>query len=307
MKVLLAGVAPKGTKNATDGFIVEGCRVLLREAFPGVEIVEGRVPNGKYAGDYYGDIKALMKDCVGVFVVGSPWFWCGDLSSPKHQNLIKLLNAADSLSLPTTLMGGGSCFNLDFDIKQYALPDTFKRLKKVLVRDELAAGLSSEFKHLPCPAYFNDLLTPQPPSYNVLVWADPLNTISHQWWRHPKRRKLLEAEYKRARQFASQPNTKVAVTVKSARADTASWKRIGGREEDVIVVSTPQEAADMYSKARQMLSYRVHAAVPAQAAGISVDLVALDTRATTLKRYTKNELNLAREKWVEEIREAVNG
>ena len=301
MRVMLVG-APY---NATDGFIWEGCQNLIRETLPGVEIIRAELPNNQHPGEYAVDIKRQMRGCEAVYIVGSPWFWDQDTKSQKHCNLQQLLDAAEAKQLPTLLMGGGACFPLGFNVDTYHRPYTFSRIKTIIVRDHIAADFCSSYIKLPCPAYYSNLVKPQKPSYNLLVWADPANTIAGEWWKDKRRKNLLEAEYERATQYVRDRNAEVVVTVKSAEEDLESWHRLTGSTENVRIAQDPQDSAEWYSGARHILSYRVHAAIPAFAGGIPVDLVALDTRAQTFQTYTREQLKKDKEKYRELIRKTV--
>lgn len=287
MKLLLAG-APS---NATDGFIWSGVKRLVRDALPGVEIVTTTIPN-----------ESPLRDPVpiadGLVLVGSPWMWRGDVSSPKYKNLEKIIKLCNGV--PKIALGLGSCFNLDdMPPSGYKAGSVWGSFDAVTVRDSLAGYLLPTATQLPCPAYYGGLVKPRGDDFNLLIYADPAHTISHSYWRSDASR--LARTRNDAMEWVKVNKAHVAVTIKTATKDIKELQELN-YNGFIHILKNQVEAAQLYSRAADIMSFRVHGAVPAAAAGKRVSLVPLDSRALTLQSLTPREILEKKQGYIDLIR-----
>ncbi len=283
MKILLVGA---NKNNSTDGVIVRGIYNLLDKAY------------GKYESDY-----VFLKDTTEmelidledswdvVVVCGTPWLWDSFQNSVKYENLQRVFDAVPSAK--RVFMGIGTCIHLD-DIGSDILrrPEEIQGMKNlfsmstVIVRDRLSktllenAGIESDL--LPCPAYFcyDEQNTPSKTS-NVVIWCDPRQTISASGWQDDKKYqdycKIFVDFYKK-----HQDNIDVYCANSNELAPA-----IMADLPMPMVLEGYQHTMDIMRSAKNVLSGRVHCAVPAYSAGCNVNLVPIDTRALMFGLFEK--------------------
>ena len=291
LKVLLSGT---GKENATDGFIYQGTTRLLREAFPGCDIHWYENPNEEDAASPPPGPFDL------IVIMGSPWAWEGMSGSYKYKNALKLLQAYPTV--PSIMMGGGSCVELGSD----TLSENSKRTAKPLF-DASSVTVARDVLMpyadylLPCPSYFS--IDPNPNLQrdgSIVVFAAPEESISYGYWQREKTR--LKGFYDLIRQ-ARDLGFDFYVTSKNADKDKAALKREVGVEAEVLEDTTAVEAA--VGRAERVLSCRVHCAVPALVSGAEVRLIAFDTRHRTFVPGLEKKLKESKAAWISLLRSVV--
>lgn len=277
MTILLIGAHT----NATDGVIAEGIRNLLRKALGAFT----EIPMFMYD---HQEMTIEKHPADLIVVCGTPWLWDSFQDSIKYRNLRKVFAAHKNV--PKIFLGIGTCVNLgciDSDILQRpAEVNGMKQLFKettVIVRDSLAYTRLSQARIkstlLPCPAYFcYDNFNFTTREENVMVWCDPRRTISQGDWGNEKRYKGYCSKFV---SFYEKHQPKVYCTSES---EIPSAVKLGFPAPTVL--RKVQDTLDIMARANNVLSGRVHCAIPAQAAGCSTELVPIDSRYLTFQKYT---------------------
>ncbi len=285
MHILMIG--PK-ENNSTDGVIIKGIKRLFERAY------------GKFTFSYrelrdhteQRDSDFLVGEAFDlVAVCGTPWLWDSFQNSFKYRNALRCFELHPEAG--KLFMGAGACLNL-VDITSDILerPSEVQgmqifRQATVIVRDPLAhyklkkAGVVSYL--LPCPAFFatGPAITPQKTS-NVLIWQDPTQSISGESWKNTKALsdwadEVLEfIEEKQPEIYCARPD------------DMPMAERLGFKP---VVLNTADETLDAVNTVGEVLSGRVHCAVPALAQGASVKLKPFDSRMLTLEAFRRSWSN----------------
>jgi hypothetical protein len=277
--VLLIGADPT---NATDGVIVQGILNLLS------------IKLGQYTYEYLFlddhnpmSDEQLNKNVVydRIFVCGTPWLWDNFQNSVKYRNLLRCFELH---SCHKYFMGIGTCLNnKDANSNILERPQEIEGIRKlysgttIYVRDEIAyqkllkAGIPS--KHLPCPSFFCYKDNEKTFEENVLIWCDPIHTISKSDWYNKDK---LNKYYQLNLEFYKECNP---VVYCKDEVEKANAIKIGLPEP--IILQGYQHTLDVMQKAKYVLSGRVHCAVPAFVKGKGLGLLSIDTRSKTISDF----------------------
>ena len=261
--------------TATDGFIVNGIKNILAEAFGEYSYHYFRIPNDN----------DMPSRCIpngtfdGIIVCGTPWLWDQFHKSPKWRNLIAIFFYY--MDVPKLFCGIGTCLNFGDESTEIlnrkseigAIKQTYSNAT-IIVREKVAQNklLNAKVESFlfPCPAFYSEKPTPLG-SNNVLVWANPEKTISGTYWKNnlEKLNKL-----KNLISFYIEEYKPLIVRANIDEDDLTG--------QYVYCLGTRERAVDVFKDAHTVLSMRVHCAVPALSMGRKVGLIPLDSRANTL-------------------------
>lgn len=275
MNILFVGA---DKTNPTDGVIVKGIYNLVEKAYPGFksEYIFLDDHNEMSISSIY-----PMNNFDLIIVCGTPWLWDSFQKSVKYSNLKFIFHIHDKAK--RLFMGIGTCVNLE-DVSSEILrrKDEIQGMKDlfndstVIVRDELSRELLSDAKIestlLPCPAYFcyNDFNFTTKKD-NISIWCDPRKTISKSNWVDEKKYKDYCNTFLAFNDFY---NPKVYCAFPE---EVESAVKIGLPEPTILY--TFQDTMDIMMTGDNVLSGRVHCAVPAFSAGCNTTLVPIDSRA----------------------------
>lgn len=329
MKFLIYGCE---STTPTDGVIYRGCTTVLSRIYP--EAVYSYLKQGsRFYRDstLLPDEELLSGEKFDAIVVpGSPFLWDQYHKTAKIANLLR---AKEIHNCPVIWMGIGSCLPLDhrdilFSDEHLAATKRIYGNDLVIVRDSLAqeimqkSGVKSE--HLVCPSYYSQRIDRievtdysqnfnygsgtfslpagkfeiqygtagveitkilEPRKENLIVFYEPTIGLSHQSWTDPKK---LEEYYEIYREFAKNG---ADVVVKDVE-EVEFAEKIG--LTDVRVLKDVDDTLDTVCKYKNVLSGRVHCAVPALISGCNCRLIPIDTRYLTIPGHdvnTKSELD----------------
>lgn len=268
--------------TATDGNIVSGVFELFgkfEHISKYVYLVDSRkMEDSEFFPEFDADL---------VVVMGTPWLWDNFQYSIKYKHLLQCFNFHPRAK--KLFAGIGTCVDLGAEKsgvlktppERYGIRKLFSNAK-VMVRDSLSldflknAGIEGIF--LNCPSYY--LTNPNPIEYKypVLFYVDPLNTISHEYWR---RNPDKLAEYNNIVQTFYH---KYSPKVFCARIENVeSANNLGFK--DVEVVPTLSRCQEICAEGSFFLSGRVHCGVPAYRLGKPVGILPIDSRAQTLTDF----------------------
>jgi len=273
--------------NPTDGVIVKGIKNLLTKAYDHYRY--------RYLFlDDHNPMNYISNETYDLIVIcGTPWLWDSFQKSTKYANLLSIFEThKDSKKL---FMGIGSCLNLkdiESDIlRRSAEIEGMLKLFKgttIITRDHLAnellenADIDNTF--LACPAFFayNDYSLSKKEN-NVLIWCDPQKTISSGDWKSGKKLKAYHDEYM---EFYNQYKPVVYCAFEN---EIEKAVEIGLPVPKIL--TGWEMTLELMKDADNVLSGRVHCAVPALARGANVKLMALDTRFYVIEDF-KDSLDL---------------
>lgn len=281
MRLLLVGA---DENNSTDGVIVQGIRYLLNRAYPNA-ILDYKMIEDINPQFYYSFNPATVYDMI--VVCGTPWLWDSFQNSHKYQNLITCFKT--HAGVKRLFLGIGSCLNIE-DVGSNILkrPEEIEGIKQlfsnatVIVRDSVASNILNhsgiEHAFLPCPAYFcyGDKINVVTTFNNVLVFQNPLKSISAGNWAHPDK---LNAYYGEMKHFHEVYNPLV---VCANVQDMDKAKELFG---EVTLLKTYKDTMDLMQGAKKVMSGRVHCAVPAIVSGADTQLMSLDTRYLVVAEF----------------------
>lgn len=288
LKVLMVGA---DQYNATDGVIVKGIKELLDKAL------------GKYLYAYHflndHELEPYEDSNLGtdlVVVCGTPWVWDNFQNSVKYANLMDIFQKHKDT--PKIFMGAGSCISITAGPEILSRPQEQEGIRAlfgfdnttVITRDSIAyaklieAGVNNIL--LPCPAYYcyGDNYVSQSESRNVLIWADPKQTISAVDWQDESK---LNKYYELMLKFQRLEQAEVYCANES---DVLGAMQIGLPKPAVL--SSYWNTMDLMLQASKVLSARVHCAVPAAALSKRVAIVPLDSRHRVLTEFGVKMANI---------------
>lgn len=270
MNILLIG--PEDW-TATDGFILQGVKNILSHTFGEYQYTYIHLLNSNKM-----NISDFLPDNKYDYLVvcGTPWLWDSFQNSIKWRNLLTAIIAHPESK--RILMGIGGCFDLDADDSilkrkeerealELIYNDSLVFTRDVIAKEKLdSAGIENYL--LPCPGYFAASKT-ETREGNLLVWVDPLETISWMYWKKNKKqyKKLLDLveEY---------------VTVYKPVIVKANERDSGYKNTPTSSLITRNNAIECFKNYSNILSLRVHCAIPAFTMGKKVGIVPIDSRAT---------------------------
>jgi hypothetical protein len=273
--------------RSTDGVIIQGIKNLLEEIYADQLILKYQTlkDNNQMS---YEDIITDTK-FNGIIVCGTPWLWDNFQRSVKYKNLQTIFSY--HTDTPKVFCGIGSCLSLDLLNKKHDIlyreeeVDGIRQLYQnttIITRDSLASKIISnadlEYHELPCPAYFAYGLKPDGSNKktNILVWCDPAKTISSvDWTNKDKLEKFYDiclAYYK----------TYDPIVYCSEESDLLTAIKLGLKPKKV---NNYIETLDIMKSANNVLSGRVHYAVPAFVQGCSVGIIPIDSRHLVLSDW----------------------
>ena len=282
MNILLIG--PR-ENNSTDGVIIKGIKYLLNRAYTDINITyeELRDTVTQSSNHFYS-----VEPYDMVVVCGTPWLWDSFQNSVKFKNLLTCLNTHSNAK--RLFMGIGSCLYLK-DVKSDLLerPAEVAALKEayntatVIVRDSLAhakltkAGISATL--LPCPAYYCYGDEPETiiKTRNVLVFQDPTKSIAAGDWTDSEKLKIYYQNYL---DFYQQYKPEVYCSLSH---DINAAVNIGLPVPKVL--KTADQTLALMRSAQNVLSGRVHNAVPAIVQGANTTLLPIDTRSYVVEDF----------------------
>lgn len=268
--------------RATDGNIYQGTFNILRKKYPTASIDYIKYEDFELVGrDYFQP--QMQYDLV--VLAGTPWIWDQFYLSAKYKNWLTL--KATHPEAKFIMMGIGSCLNLqDIDTHLVRQPKDIPFLKEltkgctVIVRDFLAHEILNygEVDNilLPCPSFWVDM-PEQKKIGNALVWFDPLMGISSAAWENNF---SLLAYETRFLEFYKKYKPDVYCVYEKEKASAIA---IGLPEP--MLLGNIKESHNHLAGRENVLSGRVHCAIPAFVAGAKVDLVATDSRAATYYEF----------------------
>lgn len=274
MNILLLG---PNTDNPGDGIIRVGIEYILKKAYNEPELEYLTISNDRVQKE-----SEFFSYCDLIVICGTPWLWDNFQYSVKYNNLRTAL--LENPGIPVIFMGIGSCLPLNASTNVLERTDevtgmnTLFNDSTIIVRDHIAhdklkkAGINSY--HLPCPSFWcygsYDFTERIGPYYDTLVYQHPRNSISASVWTDEiELNKLLD----KFTQFRKSYNFKLCVASEEDRAEVAY---------SATFLSDPTSILHQMKASRNVLTTRVHCAIPAFVAGAKVELLPLDTRANTL-------------------------
>lgn len=273
MHILTIGPNPN---FPTDGMIIRGVHNILKHTFPGYTHKHTLLWDSKLntEEDFYKGEKFDL-----IVQTGSPFLWDQMHLSDKWKNL-KLCSHVHP-NTKVLMLGIGSAILLGHN--SIVLEDDvtgFLKSCQVVVRDFKASELLRAYKvsHelLPCPAFLSTLgVEAKESSTSAAVWYDPRHGIAACGWNDRQNFLKYLTEYKR---FIEREGVKDIYFVNLIEHPAAIFTG----DYNFIRLESPQDVLLMINKHCRILSGRVHCAIPAVAAGRTVRLLAVDSRANTL-------------------------
>lgn len=258
----------------TDGMIIAGTEYLLKRA--------GRPPTEYLTiSEEFGQQTMPITKPDTIVVAGTPWVWDRCWESAKYKNLQILFNAFPGAR--RVFLGAGSCLPLGSqDQIKSNLVNNRAELSifdgaAVFTRDKIATEIIPGASLAPCPAFFalDDSPSVSEALGPVMFWYDPTKGLSRSSFRPGS--KQLE-EYLSRFKAEYQANKPAVYCVLPEERDLAV--KIGLPMPTLI--EDVQHAKILISNAARIFSGRVHLAVPAVPLDKNIELIAVDTRATTL-------------------------
>lgn len=280
--------------TATDGIIYRGMTNLITEIYPNVEF-----SYLKSGSRFYRDSTLLPDGELlsgqkfdAILIPGSPFLWHYYYDTPKIKNLLR---AKEIHKCPVIWVGIGSCLPYDqrhlFDQIHLEKTKEIYDNDLVFVRDNLAqeimvnSGVKST--HLVCPSFFSQGISAKTKE-NLIVFYEPTIGLSWQSWTDPKK---LEEYYDIYREFYKNG----ADVVVKDKEEVEFAEKIGLNNVRVLV--DVEDCLNTVKEYKNVLSGRVHCAVPSIISGAKVGLIPIDTRYLTIENFTdciisnKNELD----------------
>lgn len=278
MNILMVGA---DQTNATDGVIVQGIKEILYDSI------------GEYRFTYLliddhneqSIPEHILKDSYDVLLVcGTPWLWDNFHATAKFRNLIKIKEFCNWKK--GILFGIGSAFCLkdkDTNLRDPLYKDQLEKMTenmRVIVRDTVAAkvlethGIDHVF--LPCPAYFcygADLETTSKRD-NVIIYYSIGNGVAQvccdQDYRQEFKQRYLDF-------YEKYPDSKIYC---AQEIEVLECFELLGKSPKVL--RSWAETLTVMENAENVISGRVHCAVPAIIQGANVEFLAVDTRSSVI-------------------------
>jgi hypothetical protein len=286
---------------ATDGAIYQGINRLLSDA--GIPLSRDYLFL-KDTEQQDLDAVELQQHYDFLIIPGTPWLWNNMGKSQKVKNLMKIRGLYPHAQL--VFLGIGSCFpigreNECLNAEDQACLQKLMEKAYVVCRDGIAADklhqLGIEHDFLPCPAFYIDHdYRAKRDRYDLIVWYDPTIGLSKGLW--PEGSQQHQHYIDRVRNlYRGSSRTRIVCNlpeeVKSAQA-------LGLPKPHVL--RSPEDSVYVMSQAGQILSGRVHCAIPAQAMGKRIELYPFDSRAQSLEDWTSADLPELKKLWIEVLR-----
>lgn len=301
MRALLIGA---DQHNPTDGQIVRGTKYLLSKKYTNIEFDYVFIDDHK---DMRPEDFNSSTSYDLLVVCGTPWIWDHFWNTAKYRN--QLLARKTHPKAKVILMGIGTCMNISA-IGSPLLTREKERSKlremcegvTVIVRDSIAkslldnAGVSSQ--HLPCPAFWT--FVPEAPfsilpDCNLLVWYDPRFGVSNGDWTDKEKLKTY------CRRFVNFHKKYPDCAVRCAKPEDVQGALELGLPKPEVFSGHEQAIAAIF-QSNNVISGRVHNAVPAVRLAGNVELVAVDSRSQTFedfKHYKDADFDAALESYME--------
>ena len=278
----------------TDGVIFRGVYNLLNQVYPNVEY--SHLPDNSRG---YRDMGILSDSDLlsgekfdAIIVPGSPFLWHYYYDTPKIKNLLR---AKEIHKCPIIWMGVGACLPEDhlhlFDDLHFQKTKEIFGNDLVIVRDKIAKSIMDQSgviaHNLVCPSFFSQGVTAKSKE-NLIVFYEPTIGLSWQGWTDKAK---LEEYYDIFREFNK---LGCDVVVKDIE-EVEFGEKIG--LTNIRVLQDTDDCLNTVKEYKNVLSGRVHCAVPAMVAGCNIGIIPIDTRYTTITDFldcavrNKSDLN----------------
>jgi hypothetical protein len=251
----------------------------------------------------------LPEGTTHIIVSGSPWLWDRAWRSPKWRSMTQICK--DNPQAKVLFLGVGSCYPLG---KEQEISDSIVKLgatkvkeffdgATIVVRDHLIletltqCGVKAEL--LVCPAYFAKENLPYSEAkkpHNSLFFYDPKNGISAGCFTDEERNALVKKQF----DWAKEKNAMVYV-VNQHEMNIASSAGFFVK----MLHDTDQAFAALHASS-EVLSGRVHLAIPALSLGIPTELIPVDSRAQTVEYARIADVEKDRKRLIEILKEFLN-
>jgi len=268
---------PRPEANLNDTFIDWGIKWLLREVLG---------DSADFHNVYFEPLSRHKLPDHDLFVVfGTPWLWDQCTRSVKYHDLVTALSVSKA---PKIALGLGACFPFGFKCSTVNkvlssmpnLDNIFEAFSTITVRDRHAKRifnlLKIKAKFLCCPAVFaKECIHPHfnKPTKDILFFYAPqcglsAEVLNKNFVRHYV---TLQANYARA--FGTEV---ICITEDEARVASESGL-------DAKLLRSTEEVAQQITKAKSLLSGRVHGCMFAAGMPIPAALLPVDTRFLAYK------------------------
>lgn len=281
MKILTIGPSPN---VPTDGMIALGIKNILNHSFKEYEVKHAnlRDTSDNVESDFFPDEKFDF-----IIQSGSPFLWDLMHISKKWKNL-KLCKSLHPES-KMIFLGIGACIYLGQKslMLDKEVVDFFKESFTV-VRSRLSSDILKKYdiphEVLPCPAFLSVLGHEfEPGDGAAVVWYDPRLGVAKGYWTEEKFKEYLHEFLI----FIIKEKVRHIYYVNRNEMPL----EIFGTGFELKKLDSPSDVLDMVNKHSRFISGRVHCAVPAFAAGKTVRLMAVDSRAATLYDFPNVDKN----------------
>lgn len=272
----------------TDGVIFRGIYNLLNKIYPNSEFYN--LPDNAR---WYRDANFISEENLhldkkfdAIIVPGSPFLWHYYYDTFKIKNLLRIKQLH---KCPVIWLGIGAClpyYGRDlFDKIHFEQTNKIFSGDLVIVRDSLAKSILDksgiQSTHLVCPSYFSQDVH-EKTKENLIVFYEPGIGLSYGDWQDKKK---LENYYDIYREFSQND---CDVVVKDFE-EIEFAEKIGLK--GVRLLKDTDDTLNTVREYRNVLSGRVHIAIPSLISGANVGIIPIDTRYLTITNFVDCDIN----------------